>query len=984
MLLNNVYRHSSRYLIRFINFVHSYKLSRRYFLPVLGAHVLVSSFLLWFLILNRSDESELLKNDNNRYYIDDPDYKYFNDFISNDATSWLPIPFISSADGEDSVSELNKLSKLYEKLKFNTKPIWVDDYSLKKNLMTVSMGPHKFESFNFIDNITFYDFDPRLTWSTYLNHILHNLNDENEELPFSWYDWSDFHELNKLISLESQKINCNLLFEGTLDVEALDLIEKEVGEPLFVNERFKYTYPKWYHFSRKMAQRHIFTVLKKHCTPIEKAKFSTGVVINEMYDNVRPEVFQLQARNFVLTTAPNPLSITMCSDTNHATYQFNVQKRNSSNLIESKLLHNFISNQTDNMLQFNDTSEIPEDFDIVFNHNILFNEFISNVNISKKFKLEVDRTDKNAFNSNYVELSADDFEFDPYSKIKDMESRKDSLSLHQLNYLASLKTSVTYHPATAPKYFAECGAIQQFKGMGYHRDKRFFNGDNMLNNQQDYFNRLNAMIRTFQKFTAANGIISWLGHGTLYGYIYNGQTFPWDNDFDLQMPITHLNYLSEYFNQTLVLEDPRFGNGRYLLDVGTSITIRTNGNGKNNIDARFIDIDSGLYIDITGLSVSMDVARDTMKTYITDKAKEQKIELTKEVKTYPDTNHLKDFDGETFSLLNITELKKYADEHTNIFSADDIKNIGKLIEKEEETVQSKSVEKWLNPEERFDLHKKLHLFNCRNSHFTNLDLLSPLINTMYHGVPTLIPFKYISALKNEYSVPAKYGYTTFKDNIYLPEFRLWFKQRILDRCSNLKSWFPTDIFEPLKNTTSLERIDFDTDAKTMLDNLIMMDDYDNVNIDILAQIYNSFETTSYRLKEVEIQYSNTSPEQKKIQLDQLRERFSSSLNNPAKDPLIYRNELNIYEELSSKYDASTIKDLERNVQYKYIDKFWSLTRDLKYRNSTLFNTTTSVSLESANLTSIDFNVIGRDDLFADSRKNANELFKTDPVMTTEN
>lgn len=94
-------------------------------------------------------------------------------------------------------------------------------------------------------------------------------------------------------------------------------------------------------------------------------------------------------------------------------------------------------------------------------------------------------------------------------------------------------------------------------------------------------------------------------------------SFPWDMDDDVQMPIRDLYRLARDFNQTLVVEnighdhiagdvmDSEFnGMSTYFIDVTNSITHREKGNGNNNIDARFIDIQTGLYVDITGLSVS--------------------------------------------------------------------------------------------------------------------------------------------------------------------------------------------------------------------------------------------------------------------------------------------------------------------------------------------------------------------------------------------
>lgn len=105
--------------------------------------------------------------------------------------------------------------------------------------------------------------------------------------------------------------------------------------------------------------------------------------------------------------------------------------------------------------------------------------------------------------------------------------------------------------------------------------------------------------------------------------------FPWDADTDVQMPLRDLHRLAREFNQTLVVENVGHdhqnenhqnsqnentyqnvtfgGMAAFFVDVGSSITVRSRANGMNNIDARFIDIHTGPYVDITGLAVS-DVA----------------------------------------------------------------------------------------------------------------------------------------------------------------------------------------------------------------------------------------------------------------------------------------------------------------------------------------------------------------------------------------
>ncbi|KAI5949627.1 hypothetical protein KGF54_005505 [Candida jiufengensis] len=52
------------------------------------------------------------------------------------------------------------------------------------------------------------------------------------------------------------------------------------------------------------------------------------------------------------------------------------------------------------------------------------------------------------------------------------------------------------------------------------------------------------------------------------------------------------------------LKNPTEGFGKCLTETNTYIYNRDFSGGDNYIDARFIDIDSGIYIDITGISKS--------------------------------------------------------------------------------------------------------------------------------------------------------------------------------------------------------------------------------------------------------------------------------------------------------------------------------------------------------------------------------------------
>jgi hypothetical protein len=82
------------------------------------------------------------------------------------------------------------------------------------------------------------------------------------------------------------------------------------------------------------------------------------------------------------------------------------------------------------------------------------------------------------------------------------------------------------------------------------------------------------------------------------------QILPWDWDVDTQVAGETLAYMADALNQTrhiYTTPDHRIKR-EYLLDVNPMARERVRGDGMNIIDARWIDIRNGLYIDITGLS----------------------------------------------------------------------------------------------------------------------------------------------------------------------------------------------------------------------------------------------------------------------------------------------------------------------------------------------------------------------------------------------
>ncbi|KAI8909191.1 LicD family-domain-containing protein [Gorgonomyces haynaldii] len=114
---------------------------------------------------------------------------------------------------------------------------------------------------------------------------------------------------------------------------------------------------------------------------------------------------------------------------------------------------------------------------------------------------------------------------------------------------------------------------------------------------------LGVVLRSFSSFCLENEIPYWLAHGTLIGWYWGQKMLPWDGDVDLQTSMKGLSILAK-FNQTLIQD-------RFLIDVnpnyvdrrGRRRTMDDTWTNNNKIDARVIDTHTGIFADITGLSL---------------------------------------------------------------------------------------------------------------------------------------------------------------------------------------------------------------------------------------------------------------------------------------------------------------------------------------------------------------------------------------------
>ncbi|KAK8133550.1 Protein MNN4 [Apiospora sp. TS-2023a] len=158
------------------------------------------------------------------------------------------------------------------------------------------------------------------------------------------------------------------------------------------------------------------------------------------------------------------------------------------------------------------------------------------------------------------------------------------------------------------KYFHEPGGGLELG----HYDARFFQGQVPY---EEHRAVLRHLIRSYLTTMKELHVETWLAHGTLLGWWWNGQIMPWDYDLDVQMTMTTLHYLGKHFNRTLhtyTYQDNSTQNkdgskknvtnsNQYLLDINPYYAEPSRQDGRNVIDARWIDTSNGMFIDITAL-----------------------------------------------------------------------------------------------------------------------------------------------------------------------------------------------------------------------------------------------------------------------------------------------------------------------------------------------------------------------------------------------
>ena len=139
---------------------------------------------------------------------------------------------------------------------------------------------------------------------------------------------------------------------------------------------------------------------------------------------------------------------------------------------------------------------------------------------------------------------------------------------------------------------------------------------------EDQKSNLSLLMQSYLISMSDIGAETWIIHGTLLGWWWNRkvcspkphrdidvtsfdttvQIMPWDSDIDVQMTNTTVHMLASYYNMTIHSFDISDDEKRdYMLEVNPKYTDPSYADTLNVIDARWIDTETGLFIDITAV-----------------------------------------------------------------------------------------------------------------------------------------------------------------------------------------------------------------------------------------------------------------------------------------------------------------------------------------------------------------------------------------------
>ncbi|QPC63392.1 hypothetical protein HYE67_005623 [Fusarium culmorum] len=113
--------------------------------------------------------------------------------------------------------------------------------------------------------------------------------------------------------------------------------------------------------------------------------------------------------------------------------------------------------------------------------------------------------------------------------------------------------------------------------------------------------RIKVLMQTYLATFRDLGVQTWLMHGSLLGWWWGKKVMPWDLDADVSVTEADMYLLSTYYNMTIYYYqyDGCPGGCFFQLEINPAFKHRGRDDWMNVIDARWVDMQTGLFIDIT-------------------------------------------------------------------------------------------------------------------------------------------------------------------------------------------------------------------------------------------------------------------------------------------------------------------------------------------------------------------------------------------------
>ncbi|GAV29385.1 hypothetical protein PMKS-002885 [Pichia membranifaciens] len=575
--------------------------------------------------------------------------------------------------------------------------------------------------------------------AVYLRHLQEQLNSGVNSMPFSWEDWVDLSYLNRFLNGQGRSCASFLTdYQISLKYEMDEsLPSTEYANKSFCLDNVDYLKtPNGKYRDEKLLPG--FNFMQRIN---EKSSF-IGKVFN--------------AKSYLLSYAPTPSLIYFLNE--NGTY-YKIKPYQATSMMQNGLFESFTEKSM--FAGFDPVKEFGNLEEKYLTHNE--NDFADQLLKTKNFELKIPEGN---FYLNTDELFADLYKKDP-SLLEENEKR----------FLDSVEYSKAADAEDVKKYFNEVNILwpasynaHKLKENGGHYDARFFSGfvsempfseftfhspyyipeeldrrplDNPTSRRTII---LSHLLHTLLTATFHDGLYMFPAHGSLLSWYFTSMSFPYDGDGDVQMPVADLAEFCLRYNNSLIVQNPKYGLGKYYIDCTSSLTHRGKEAGTNNIDARVVDVDTGMFVDVTGLGVSADRLTASNMNKLNGW-------IPKHVRSKYPLSKADSKRGRRQGALASNKHKNEAAKAIQKAEANDKEMVNNVLK----------------------IHSENKIYNCRNDHYYTYEQLSPVRLTLFEGAPTFVPASknsLTSILEQEYSA-LSLRRVAWEDWVYLKPLHMW-------------------------------------------------------------------------------------------------------------------------------------------------------------------------------------------------------------------